>query len=54
MEFLVTQTAYFTWKVEANTPEEAVALSAQLGYDDAFESYAEDVKLNDVVEFIED
>ena len=27
MEFLVTQTAYFTWKVEANTPEEAVALN---------------------------
>jgi len=54
MEFLVTQTAYFTWKVEANTPEDAQAIAAQLGYEDAFESYADAVNPADILEYIEE
>lgn len=46
----VTQTAYFTFRVEATTPEEAEELASQLGYDDAYESYADPVDLNDIVE----
>jgi len=52
--FDVTQTAYFTWRVEAETPEEAEALAADLGYDDAYYSGAEPVDLNDIVEVAEE
>ena len=54
MEFLVTQTAYFTWKVEADTPEDAQALASQLGYEDAFESYADAVDPTNILEYVED
>ena len=37
-EYLVTQTAHFTFKVEANSAEEAKKFASQLDYDDAWES----------------
>lgn len=48
MIYLVEQTAHFTWKVEADSPEEAEFKASQLDYDDAWESYAQPVDLNDV------
>lgn len=48
--YLVNQTAHFTWKVTADTPEEAEFKASQLDYADAWESYAEPVDMNDVKE----
>ena len=39
--YLVHQTAYFAFKVQANSPEEADMKSRQLDYNDAWESYAD-------------
>jgi len=48
-EYLVTQTAHFTFKVKANSAEEARELASQLDYDDAWESCDDPVNSNDVV-----
>jgi len=48
-EYLVTQTAHFTFRVKASSAEEAEMLASQLDYDSAWESYAEPVDLNDIV-----
>jgi hypothetical protein len=53
-EYLVTQYATFTWKVTANTPEEAEHKASQLDYADAWESYADAVDINDIVEYKEE
>ena len=50
-EFLVTQTAYFTWKVTAMNEQDAIELVNQLGYEDAYSSCAEDIRLEDVEVF---
>jgi len=48
-EYLVTQTAHFTFRVKASSAEEAEMLASQLDYDSAWESYAEPVKKEDIV-----
>ena len=53
-EFLVTQTAYFTWKVTAMNEQDAIELVNQLGYEDAYSSCAEDIRLEDIEEYKED
>jgi hypothetical protein len=53
-EFLVHQTAYFTFKVKAKDKEEAELKASQLDYADAWESYADNVDMNDIIEFRED
>ena len=53
-QFLVHQTAYFTFKVEAENPEEAEFKASQLGYEDAWESYADHVDMNEIVECNDD
>jgi hypothetical protein len=50
----VTQTVHFTFRVEADSPEQAEELSLQLGYDDAYESYAESIGEENVWEVSED
>lgn len=52
--YLVHQTAYFTWKVTADTPEEAELKASQLEYADAWESYADRVDMNDIKEIEEE
>jgi hypothetical protein len=53
-EYFVTQTVYFTWRVTAESPEEAENLASQLDYDSAWESYAEPVEPNNIVLVDED
>ena len=48
-EYLVTQTAHFTFRVKAESAEEAEMLASQLDYDSAWESYAEPVNPKDII-----
>lgn len=40
--YYVTQQVYFTFKVEAESEDEAIELANQLDYDSAYESYSYD------------